>query len=259
MSYVNNYTPSPPTTVPASELYGPEPYDINFAYPIYEETLRNSRTKLAPFIPAVHAKTYWAHVGNRPEVFRYYPFTLDTLADFLAWYELNIRRGPFTTCFAVIDKTRPDPEHPEWGGSMAGIVGMFYTSPEHLHTEAGYVVVFPDFQKTHIAKDMVGLLLRYVLQLPSASPPGLGLRRVKWSAHPKNIASIGLAKRMGFRPEGTAKWVWVLPDHLAKEGWPGRIGDACSGKAGRHSTVLALCWDDWEDGERERVEAVLGN
>ncbi|KAI8977752.1 hypothetical protein BD414DRAFT_495530 [Trametes punicea] len=134
---------------------------------------------------------------------------------------------------------------------------MFKTSAPNLATEIAYVVVFPEFRGTHIAKDMVGLLLKYLLQLPSATPPGIGFRRVTWSAHQGNAPSIGLAERMGFKREGLHRWMCVLPDVLAQEGAPGRSGDSVSGKTGRDSVVLALCWDDWESGGRERVDAIL--
>ncbi|KAI0668164.1 acyl-CoA N-acyltransferase [Trametes maxima] len=257
MSYVNHYTPDTKPTVPESELYGPTPYDINFAYPIYEETLENKRTKLIPFIPTVHAEAYWKQVGQRPEIFRYYPYIFATLREFLTWFELTIRRQSHGILFAAIDKTCPDPEHPEWGGSFAGVTGLFKTVPHNLATEVAFVVVFPEFQRTHVAKDMIGVLLRYLLQLRSASPPGLGFRRVQWTAHPRNAASIGLAERMGFKREGTMNWAWVLPDELAGEGRPGRIGDAFSGKAGRDSVILSLCWDDWEAGAKEKVEGII--
>ena len=89
MSYVNNYTPPPETRdkpfpsyspLPDSELYGPTPYDINFAYPIHEDTLQSDRLKLVPFVPSVHAESYWQNVSGRAdEVYRYYPFLLSTL------------------------------------------------------------------------------------------------------------------------------------------------------------------------------------
>ncbi|KAI0773080.1 acyl-CoA N-acyltransferase [Trametes elegans] len=257
MSYVNNYTPAPAPTLPESELYGPEPYDINFAYPLHEDTLQNARTKLVPFLPAVHAEEYWKQVKDRPETFRYYPFFFPTLPEFLAWFELTVRRDPHSLLFAVIDKTRPDPEHPEWAGRLAGVLGMYHTAPSNLATEVAFVVVFPDFRGTHIAKDMVGLLLRYILALPTASRPGIGFRRVAWAAHPKNTPSIRLAERMGFKREGLFRYMWVLPDVLAKEGNPGRVGDAHSGKMGRDSVLLGLCWDDWENGAEKAIAAIV--
>ncbi len=263
MLWVNHCLSQPTTApkfgdvLPEAERYGPTPYDINFAYPLYEETLQSDRIKLVPFIPSVHAETYWRHVGDRrKEIFHYCP-VIFTLEETLSFFELFLRRNPHNILFAVIDKTRPDAEHPEWGGSLAGILGLFDTSPAKLTTEIGYVVVFPEFRRTHVAKHMVGVLLRYLLQLPSQSPPGLGFRRVQWLAHPDNAASVGLAQRMGFKVEGRKRWMWVLPDNLTDMGPAGREGDPAGGRSGRDWTVLSLCWDDWEGEARERVEDVL--
>ena len=56
--YVNNYTqpagtgnPWIPRILPDAELYGPDPYDINFAFPLHAETLQSDRLKLVPFVP----------------------------------------------------------------------------------------------------------------------------------------------------------------------------------------------------------------
>ncbi|KAI0700232.1 acyl-CoA N-acyltransferase [Cerioporus squamosus] len=266
MSWVNNYQP-PSTPVPQygagavlpeAELYGPSPYDLNFAYPLHEETLQSDRLKLVPFIPSVHAETYWRHVGDRTkEIFRYYPFIFTTLEETLSFFERCIRRDPQVTLFAAIDKTRTDAEHPDWGGSLAGVITLFDASPANLTMEVGYVVVFPEFRGTHVAKHMVGVLLRYLLQLPSQAPPGIGFRRVQWQAHPDNAPSIGLAQRMGFRIEGRKRWTWVLADEVTETGKAGREGDPAGGRSGRDSTVLSVCWDDWEGGTREKVDAIL--
>ena len=255
--YVNNYTPTPTPTLSESELYGPTPYDINFGYPLHEESLQTPRLKIVPFVPSIHAETYWAHVGHRPELFKFYPFLSRTLPEFLTWLELNQRRNPHQIFFALIDLTRPDPAHPTWGGSLAGATGLCRASPAHLVTEIGYVIVFPEFHHTHVSKEMVALLLRYLLQLPNASPPGLGLRRVEWRAHPGNGPSVGLAERMWFKRDGLLRWLWVLPDVLRDMGDKGREGDPADGKSGRHTRALSVCWDDWEGGVRDKVEEFL--
>ncbi|KAI0764859.1 acyl-CoA N-acyltransferase [Fomes fomentarius] len=263
MAFVNNHTPVEvgtfPKILPESELYGPTPYDINFAYPIHSDTLESDRIKLVPLVPAVHASTFWKHVnGREKELYRYYPQYLSTFSETLSVFELLMRRNPGNMLFAVLDKTRADPEHADWEGSLAGIVAVYNTVPHNLTTEVGFVIVFPEFQKTHVAKSMVGVLLRYLLQLPTASPPGLGFRRVQWQAHPDNVPSIRLAQRMGFKNEGVLRWMWVLPDELAEMGKTGREGDAFGVlKTGRDTAMLSLCWDDWEKGSRELVEATI--
>ncbi|KAI0371359.1 acyl-CoA N-acyltransferase [Pilatotrama ljubarskyi] len=258
MSYVNKYTPQPGPTVADSELYGPDPYDINFAFPLHQETLQTSRLKLVPFIPSLHAGTYWNHVKDRrDELLRYYTVYFHTPAEFLAWHELTFRRNPLWIYLAIIDKTRPDPAHPDWGGSLAGTVGLINGSAKNLQMEPGYIMVFPEFQHTHVAKEMVAICLNYILQLPSASPPGLGFRRAQWCANPQNAPSIGLAERMGFKREGTLRYTVVLPKELAQYGRQGRAGDAFEKLSSRDTAVLALCCDDWENGAREKVQAFI--
>lgn len=271
MTYVNHYTAPPSKNprglaglvaphLPDSELYGPTtPYDINFAYPLHEDTLQNERVKLVPFIPAVHAPSLEKQItgASYKELFRYYPILFTSLADLLALIEVDLRRKPHSILFAVIDKTRAEPGHADWGGALAGIIGMF-GAPRDLMTSFGFVVVLPAFQRTHVAKDMAGLLLRYALQLPSASPPGLGLRRVQWSAQAENTRSIALAERLGFRSEGVTRWQRILPPELNEVGKKPREGDEHEGQYGSDSVMLAVCWDDWERGVREQVAAIVG-
>jgi hypothetical protein len=105
---------------------------------------------------------------------------------------------------------------------------------------------------------MVGLLLQYCLELPENG--GLGLRRVQWLANAQNEASIKTALRMGFQHEGVKRWERIVPaavgkpntaEKLPREGDPRRTG------LGRHTAVLGLCWDDWEDGTREKVGELM--
>lgn len=105
---------------------------------------------------------------------------------------------------------------------------------------------------------MVGLLLEYCLELPENG--GLGLRRVQWQANAQNAISIRLAQRLGFQYEGVRRWERVIPaattkpntaERLPREGDPRRVD------YGRHTAVLGSCWDDWEDGGREKVRELM--
>ena len=129
-------------------------------------------------------------------------------------------------------------------------------------------MTLPAFQRTHVTGNAIGLLLHYCLELPASSVgskdapnqpfgPGLGLRRVQWTSNAENSKSRRAAERMGFRFEGTLRWIMVLEE--------GKLGPApseeraklCKGP-GRHSHMLSICWDDWElEGVREHVQNVM--
>jgi RimJ/RimL family protein N-acetyltransferase len=88
----------------------------------------------------------------------------------------------------------------------------------------------------------------------------LGLRRIVWQANYLNQGSVRLAQRMGFLTEGILRWDRVLP--LGKpadtgNGKPEREGDPRAGCMGRDTIILGLCWDDWENGGREKVESEM--
>ncbi|KAF9806551.1 hypothetical protein IEO21_08664 [Rhodonia placenta] len=73
------------------------------------------------------------------------------------------------------------------------------------------IMVLPAFQRMNTARTAAALLLRYCLQPPSASPPGLGFRCVQWCVHPRNGPSLRLARRLGFKDEGVVRFIYALP------------------------------------------------
>ena len=105
---------------------------------------------------------------------------------------------------------------------------------------------------------MIGLLLQFCLELPENG--GLGLRRVEWQADAQNAASIKASLRMGFQHEGVKRWHRIVPASNGKPNTAERLpreGDPRRGDFGRHTVVLGLCWDDWEDGTREKVRELM--
>lgn len=100
--------------------------------------------------------------------------------------------------------------------------------------------------------------MHYMLDLPERG--GLGLRRVFWQANALNQPSRRLAERMGFRFEGVLRWDRVLPDNKQEFGNGVKVregdprGDKC---VGRDTAMFGHCWDDWEGGGREKVDAIM--
>ncbi|KAF9227159.1 acyl-CoA N-acyltransferase [Gyrodon lividus] len=249
MEFVNNYVPEPEIT--EAELYGPELYDLNFILPV-PPVLSTNKLRLVPFIPRVHAAAYFDAVRGHETMYQHIPVALEYPSDFLRFVE-TCRRDNTAVMFAVIDTTRPDPKHPEWEGSLAGMFGLLGTDKTRLVTEIGPAIVLPAFQRTHVGSHAVGLLLKHVLDV---APSGFGFRKVKWAASPLNLPSHNLAKRMGFQFEGVIRWKYVLPkvEGYHKLGKDARVGDGGNGLLGRDSSEWALCWDEWEGGGRELVE-----
>ena len=253
MVYTNSYKkPDRPTLLPG--YFGPEPYDINWAFPLYEETLESERVKLTPFIPSLHAQEYAAQVSAQPDLHRWLPIDLSSLDHILTEIELRVRRNSSWILFAIIDKAR--------GGAMAGLIGLIDASEKNLSAEIAWVIVFPAFQRTYVTSNAVGILLQYTLELPSPDPGsgrrrGLGFRRVQWTAHSENKPSHAAARRMGLKDEGIQRWTNVLHEGGEGNGIPLRAGDPLSPRSGRHSALFAICADDWESGGREHVERMI--
>ncbi|GAW01310.1 gnat family [Lentinula edodes] len=315
--------------------------DDNFCYPI-PDVLETTKLRLVPFVPSIHAPLILQ--STTTATWHYLPFGPFPTAEALVedFYEARIHRNRGDTLFVGYDltgQTKTNDEEGEGGvddgdrgggaegdkgdnnndeGTPAGICGYVYTNPSDLYTEL-FVLAFPRYHHTHVASHMIGLLMRYALDLPSPSPPspgpsptslggdgiggsgvggsggggsggpgGLGLRRVQWSANVHNHGSIGLARKMGFRVEGVRRWARVLDSDKGEggngEGGAGNgEGGAGNGEAGagngeggagngikrrkgdpreecpgRDTVGLAICWDEWEEGGRERVEGILG-
>ncbi|KAI0030307.1 hypothetical protein K488DRAFT_72281 [Vararia minispora EC-137] len=258
MSVINGYqAPAPRELV---EDFGPEPYDINFCFPIDFSRLESERVKLVPFLPRLHAQIYLDQVLQHPELETWLPFNYTRLAHVLHLVEVNFRQNSASVAFAVIDKGRPDPEHPEWGGSMAGVTGLIKASPENLSVEIGWVITFPAFQRTYVTSSANALLLRYCLATPDEQNPGLGLRRVQWFANAKNVPSVNTALRLGFKMEGKLRWERIIPakySSVAANGAPIRPGDPKPETLSRDSSLLSCCADDWANGGRELVQRIL--
>lgn len=165
--------------------------------------------------------------------------------------------NPESFAFAIIDKTRPpSPEDAE--GELAGTLSYIRTSPVHLCTEIGFIIILPPYQRTHVAKNAVGLACQYAID--PVEKGGLGLRRVDWRASTSNKASVGLAERMGFRFNGVIPWHIRFVKGVLKE----KVGNGKSLPPGsdpedvwRDSAMLSITWDEWEGGVREKVLEVI--
>ncbi|OJT15663.1 hypothetical protein TRAPUB_5491 [Trametes pubescens] len=111
----------------------------------------------------------------RDELFRYCTRFFYTLSEFLVFHcEPCFRRNPHQLPFAIIDKSRQDPAHAGWGGSFAGVVSLINTSAQNTQMEPGWVLVFPEFRSTHVAKEWSRSCCRTSSTCRPRRPGGLG-------------------------------------------------------------------------------------
>ncbi|KAJ7504820.1 acyl-CoA N-acyltransferase [Mycena galericulata] len=244
--------------------------NANFCFPIPQQ-LQNARVKLVPFNVRVsqragvntnppqtaqHAPAFYAAATD--DVYTYLPWgPFPTPADFVSTViEQRIAPDPGIALFAILDR---ESVTEDGDGALAGTIGLLNTSAPLLSTELGFVITLPRFQRTHVTSNAAGLLLHWLLDTPARG--GLGLRRVVWKANALNDGSVRAAERMGFRREALMRWDRVLPawktEAMGGNGGGVRAGDPREGCFGGDSVVLGLCWDDWEDGGREKVDAIM--
>jgi RimJ/RimL family protein N-acetyltransferase len=249
MSWVNLYQPPAPVT-PADDPYGPEPYDINWPYPVHTQTLENDVVQLLPYIPRLYADVFWRKAEPAlSSLLRYIPDHINSATDYLDALE-KWRTNSACLMFLIVDKRRP----PEAGlqGAIAGQISFLRTDVANLATEIGFVVTLPEYQRTYVTSNAIGLLLKYALNRPDDhAAPGLGMRRVEWRAHHMNAASAATARRMGFLEEGILQWQLVLME--GKEGINPSEHDLLAHRRGRHTRVLSMTWEEWEAQGREHV------
>ncbi|KIP07879.1 hypothetical protein PHLGIDRAFT_70345 [Phlebiopsis gigantea 11061_1 CR5-6] len=216
-------------------------YDINFHFPV--KPLESDRVRLVPFHPKLHGESFFEASFPFPEIWNWVGFgPYASSTDFIAWLETRVRSDRDIVLYAVFNKAGDS----AGGDQLAGVIGLLNTSTANLCTEVGFVFTLPPFQRTHVTTHGVGLLLAWCFD-------ELKLRRVQWQTNAENEKSWRAAEKIGFTKEGVIRWQRTLP--------PGKThGAVLPGKddpkpewGGRHTALLAICWDDWEDGVKAKV------
>ncbi|EAW23711.1 GNAT family N-acetyltransferase [Aspergillus fischeri NRRL 181] len=246
----------------------------NFYFPLDLSKLENDRLRLVPFDSNFEelAATYVKLSSETPEIFQYLPYgPFESPEAYDQWYSNRIRPTKESIIFAIIlkagivRKRKPGSDQFEElkveDGTFAGTTGLIRADPDNSVVEVGHVVILPRFHRTFVGTAAHTLLLDHMLDPP---PNGLHLRRVQWQAFSTNQASIAAAQRLGFQLEGIIRWQRELPE--GKKGIESGVIDDKMPRLdptgqkklgpGRHSAMLSLCWDDWENGARERLHAL---
>lgn len=225
-----------------------------FCFPV-PQSLENARVKLIPWDPSVHSQDFFESAKPHPELFDYLPFgPYESRESFDSWYEEFNQTPHSNIFFAIFDKTRENAVDK----GFAGMIVLLDVSKEQLSAEIG-LTILSAFHRTHVTTNAIGLLLHWLLNPtsdPVRGPIGLGLRRVYWTADIHNKRSIALAERLGMKLEAISRWARVLPADRVKLAKREKVreGDPREECPGRHSARLAICWDDWVSGGRDKVD-----
>lgn len=215
-----------------------------------------------------------AEIVAAPQLLEWLPYPpLAKTQDYLDFYDSSIRPAENVAILAIllkageVQKSNAQTKQLETfkvtEGTFAGIVGFLNSEPAHSAVEIGHVMIFPRFQRTSVGSNLYNVCLRHLLD---PLPQDLNMRRVVWQANASNTPSVNAAKRIGFQWEGLIRWQRVLPkgkkttedcEGLESKGLPTSDKSGRQLGPGRHTAQLSLCWDDWLNGGREKVEALL--
>jgi RimJ/RimL family protein N-acetyltransferase len=222
----------------------PDAWGTNFAFPLDIDRLKSDRISLTHFIPRIHAAPF-VQAFSVPNGLPYFPDDLSTLPRFLSWLKYYFGSDE-NVLFAITDLAT---------SQFAGVIGIIKTSPSYLTAEVGPVMIFPSFRRTHVSTHAIGLVFSYCLELP---PQGLGLRRLQWTTDSvENDASTRVAERMGMKKEGVMRCAYIITSRTAVyQGRSPREHDPVRGGS-TDSVLLAICYDDWEEGVRDRVRSQM--
>jgi RimJ/RimL family protein N-acetyltransferase len=226
----------------------------SFCFPV-PSSFENARLKLTPWDTSLHSSSFFESAKPHPELFDYMPSgPYDSREAFDSWFEELTQTPQSNIVFAIFDKTRGNVVD----SGFAGMIILVDASREQLATEIG-LIILSAFHRTHVTTNAIGLLLHWLLgptSDPLGGPIGLGFRRVYWTADIHNTRSIALAERLGTRPEAILRWARVLPADRVKLAKREKVrkGDPREECPGRDSARLAVCWDDWMNGGRDKVD-----
>lgn len=248
--------------------------NTNFCLPINLQRLQNDRLKLVPLDSCSDTDLEEFVVGNS-ELWRYLPSgPFPDVASYRIWHNENIRKHSDRILFAIylkegiVNKRIPGTSDVEQiqvaDGTFAGTTGLTDAVPSNSIVEIGHVIILPKFHRTFVNTVSTSLLLKHLLD--SISDGDLQMRRVQWQANGSNQPSIAAAQRLGFELEGIMRYARTINDNKEcvsklpnerSDGLP--VVDAAGKKigVGRHSAMLALCWDDWLEGKRDHVLKLL--
>ena len=162
------------------------------------------------------------------------------------------------TTYAVLDLTYANESESRNGSSaVAGMISCMETSIINHSAVIGDVVILPQFQRTHVTSNAIGLLLHHAFK--AENEEGMGMRRVVWRCSANNYASQKTAERMGFTREGVLRNDVVFPGGkaLGKIGNGRRVNAGEDGDLAMDRVWYSMLRDEWEEEVRDAVNKVM--
>lgn len=252
--------------------------NMDFCLPVDLNRLQNERLWLLPIedCSEQNLEEFMEETCVKaPQLWTYFPFgPYDSVEAYKEWYNKTTRKNPAATIFAIylkagkVNKRLPRSNEVETfevaHGTFAGTTGLINADAIQSKVEIGHVMVLPKFHRTFVNTHASCLLLKHLFDPLEGGD--LNMRRVQWQANSSNKPSIAAAERLGLLFEGIMRWHRVLKDNKTDaselnksrvDGKPEVDRDGRKLGPGRHSAMLAMCWDDWLDGKREHVLELL--
>jgi hypothetical protein len=137
MTFINSYRPTSPQT--PVDLYGPDPYDLNFCLSTPTE-LKTPSLRLIPLVPRAHADAIWLSGGSDQSLYRHILFPMRTKDEFLKVLGA-CQKETGRMLWLIVDMTKEeDPAEAEGpgrggrgslGGRIAGWLGYVEVNPTH--------------------------------------------------------------------------------------------------------------------------------
>ncbi|WRT67896.1 uncharacterized protein IL334_004870 [Kwoniella shivajii] len=255
-TYVNKYSKG---SSPSRDIHSTTPideYDFNYVFEVKD--LASDRVELRPIVPSLHAQTILDGYTKSPEVLRWLGFSpFKDLGDVLVWLEGTNRSAPDTLLHAIFTEPLSTPKGSKVDPKdyvFAGIIGMIASNYQAMICEPGYIMILPEFHRTHVQTHATGLVMHRILDHPSQG--GLGLRRCQWITTTLNIQSQNASKRLGYKFEGVLRCMRVLPP--GKEGSrDGRQDVRQSDGQVRDDWYSSVTWYEWESGVRDHIDRLM--
>ncbi|ORY22850.1 hypothetical protein BCR39DRAFT_550827 [Naematelia encephala] len=244
-----------------------EMYDFNWSFGKVQ-LLRCDTVELRPLVPSLYAQGFVE--GSQDAVLQdmYHVRDLGDVLDYLEWsrQDTGVMMFAIFTDPSTISKPVPtwatlrDPPDPTAGVHtegwvFAGVVGLYRAQLQDLVADIG-IFLWAFARGTGLSDRASALVIRWAMG-SAESGLGLGLRRLDYAADGENRWSQKLAMRLGVKSESSRR-----ENHTMKVGDTGPSSgleeEVSQPNHSKKDWRGSITREDWDDGEREHINSILG-